>query len=47
MCMSDCTLRITSIGQGAPAMMPVRSEPRSNSEKRGWASSAMNMLGTP
>ena len=28
-------------------MMPVRSERRSNSAKRGCSSSAMNMVGTP
>jgi len=38
---------ITSVGHGEPAMMPVRSVDRSNSEKRGWSSSAMNMVGTP
>ena len=38
---------ITSIGHGDPAMMPVRSGPRSNSAKRSWASSAMNIVGTP
>ena len=38
---------ITSMGQGEPAMIPVRSEDRSNSAKRGWSSSAINMVGTP
>jgi len=41
------TRRITSIGQGAPAMMPVRSDDRSNFANSGWSSSAMNMVGTP
>ena len=31
--MSSITRRITAIGQGAPAMMPVRSDDRSNSAK--------------
>ena len=39
--------RITSIGQGAPAIMPVRRQDRSNLAKSGWSSSAMNMVGTP
>ncbi len=47
MCISACTRFITSIGQGLPAMMPVRKVDRSNSLKRGWSSSAMNMVGTP
>jgi hypothetical protein len=47
MCSTDCTLRITSTGQGEPAMIPVRSEVTSNSLKRGWSSTAMNMVGTP
>ena len=38
---------ITSIGHGEPAMMPVRSDFRSNFSKSGWSSSAMNMVGTP
>ena len=45
--MSDATRRITSIGQGEPAMIPVRRLDRSNSPKRGWSSSAMNIVGTP
>ena len=44
---SALTRFITSIGQGDPAMIPVRSEPKSNSEKRSWPSSAMNIVGTP
>jgi hypothetical protein len=47
MCMSDCTLRMTSTGQGEPAMTPVRSGERSNWPKLGCARSAMSMLGTP
>ena len=44
---SEATRRMTSIGQGEPAMIPVRRLDRSNSEKRGWSSSAMNIVGTP
>ena len=47
MCISVTTRRITAIGQGDPAMMPVRSDDRSNSPNRGCSSSAMNMVGTP
>ena len=47
MCISPTTRFITSTGQGAPAMIPVRRLDRSNSPNRGWASSAMNMVGTP
>ncbi len=47
MCISLATRFITSTGQGEPAMIPVRSDDRSNSAKRGWSSSAMNMVGTP
>ena len=47
MCISATTRRITAVGQGEPAMMPVRSDERSNSPKRGCPSSAMNMVGTP
>ncbi len=36
-----------SIGQGLPAMIPVRSEERSNFAKSGWSISAMNIVGTP
>ena len=46
-CISRTTRFITSVGQGLPAMMPVRSVPMSNSAKRGWSSMAMNMVGTP
>ena len=47
MCIRDCTCFITSTGHGDPAMMPVRSDVRSNSANRGWSSWAMNMVGTP
>ena len=43
----DCTRFITSIGQGEPAMMPVRRLLRSNVSNCGWSSCAMNMVGTP
>ena len=43
----ELTLFITSTGHGAPAMIPVRSELRSCSEKPGSPSSAMNIVGTP
>jgi hypothetical protein len=42
-CMSLTTRRITSIGHGEPAMMPVRRLLRSNSARRGCSSSAMNI----
>ena len=45
--MRETTCFIVSMGHGEPAMMPVRSEFRSNSSKRGWPSSAMNIVGTP
>ena len=38
---------MVSMGQGDPAMIPVRSEVRSNIGNMGWESSAMNMVGTP
>ena len=41
------TCFIVSIGQGAPAIMPVRSDDRSNMSNIGWFSSAMNIVGTP
>ena len=41
------TCFITSTGQGAPAMIPVRSDDRSNVSKPWSASSAMNIVGTP
>jgi hypothetical protein len=47
MCIRDDTFFITSIGQGEPAMMPVRRLERSKDAKSGWSSIAMNMVGTP
>ncbi len=47
MCISSITRRMISIGQGEPAMIPVRSERRSNILNIGWLSSAMNIVGTP
>src|SRR4051812_23703115 len=47
MFISLLTRFITSIGQGAPAMMPVRSDVRSKFENSPWSSSAMNIVGTP
>jgi hypothetical protein len=47
MCMSRTTSRITSTGHGAPPIIPVRSELRSNDAKSGCWSSAMNIVGTP
>ncbi|MNN26168.1 hypothetical protein D3C81_1396680 [compost metagenome] len=47
MCISPITRRITSIGQVAPAMIPVRRVDRSMSGRCGWSSMAMNMVGTP
>jgi hypothetical protein len=46
-CIRAVTCFITSIGQGEPAMIPVRSEERSNDANSGWPSSAMNIVGTP
>ncbi len=46
-CISVIARRITSIGQGEPAMMPVRRLLRSNFSKSGCPISAMNMVGTP
>ena len=45
--MSPATCFITSIGQGEPAMIPVRSELRSYWLKSGCPSWAMNIVGTP
>ena len=42
-----CTFFITSTGHGEPAMIPVRSDEKSNRENSGCSSSAMNMVGTP
>jgi hypothetical protein len=47
MCMTSMTLRMTSMGQGEPAMMPVRRLDRSKDARSGCASSAMNIVGTP
>ena len=47
MCIFSTTRRITSIGHGDPAMMPVRRLVRSCSANRGWSSMAMNIVGTP
>src|SRR5450759_1675324 len=46
-CISETTRFMVSIGQGAPAMTPVRKEDRSNCEKLGTPSMATNMVGTP
>ena len=47
MCMRSMTRFMTSTGHGEPAMIPVRSDVRSNDAKPGWSSSAMNIVGTP
>jgi hypothetical protein len=47
MCIWARTLVITSTGQGAPAMIPVRRLERSKSPMRGCSSWAMNIVGTP
>ena len=47
MCIRERTWLITSTGQGAPAMIPVRRLDRSKSPMRGCSSSAMNIVGTP
>src|SRR5881296_3796713 len=46
-CISVTTRFITSTGHGAPAIMPVRRDDKSNWLNCGWSSSAMNMVGTP
>ena len=46
-CISLTTRFITSTGQGAPAMIPVRRLVRSSESKRGEDSMAMNIVGTP
>src|SRR6516162_8379515 len=46
-CMRSTARRMTSIGQGLPAMMPVRRLDRSNLPNSGWSISAMNIVGTP
>ncbi len=47
MCISSTHCFMTSTGHGEPAIMPVRSDDRSNEWKSGWASMAMNIVGTP
>ena len=47
MCIWSMHAFITSTGHGEPAITPVRRLDRSNSSKRSWASSAMNIVGTP
>ena len=47
MCIFSTTSRITAIGQGEPAMMPVRMWEKSVLGKSGCSSRAMNMVGTP
>ena len=46
-CIRSTARLITSMGQGDPAMIPVRNELRSNRPNSGWSSSAMNIVGTP
>src|ERR1700738_1546654 len=45
MCSVVSTFFMTSTGQGAPAMIPVRRLLKSNSVRRGLSSSAMNIVG--
>ena len=47
MCMRSTAAFITSTGHGEPAITPVRSDVRSKRSNSGWASSAMNIVGTP
>ena len=47
MCIFERTWLMTSTGQGAPAMIPVRRLERSKSPMRGCSSWAMNIVGTP
>ena len=47
MCIFSTTSRITAMGQGLPAMMPVRMWLKSVLGKSSWASMAMNIVGTP
>ena len=47
MCMRSTHAFITSTGHGEPAITPVRSDDRSKRSNSGWASSAMNIVGTP
>ena len=46
-CISELQRFMTSIGHGLPAIMPVRSEDRSNRPNSGWSIWAMNIVGTP
>ena len=46
-CILSTTRFMISIGQGAPAMMPVRREVRSNCRNAGCSSSPINIVGTP
>lgn len=47
MFITSAALRISSGGQLAPAMMPVRMWEKSVLGKSGWFIMAMNMVGTP
>src|SRR5213596_1980786 len=47
MCSRETTCFISSTGQGAPAMMPVRSDETSVVAKAGSSSTARNIVGTP
>ena len=47
MCICASTSCMTLIGQGLPAMMPVRIQEKSVFGKSGCSSMAMNMVGTP
>ncbi len=47
MCIFSTTSRITAMGQGLPAMMPVRMWAKLVFAKSGCWSMAMNIVGTP
>ena len=47
MCILSTTSRMTLMGQGEPAMMPVRMWEKSVFGKSGCSSRAINMVGTP
>ena len=47
MCICVRTFFMTSTGQGAPPIIPVRREERSKRPNSGCSSSAMNIVGTP
>ena len=47
MCIFVLTCFIVSIGQGDPAIMPVRSDDKLNVWKSGWFNMSINMVGTP